>query len=180
MLHTKRAALVAVAVLAAASVGAEVPETVDPAEIPSYRVLQPGLAAAGRPSPAALEKLKDWGFKTVIDLRAVGEEGVAAEKEALKALGLRYVSVPVSPATFRGEDVDVVAKLVADAEAGPVLLHCSTANRVGAVWAVMQVQRGKRLEEAEAEGVKAGLKSSAMIEAVKRVVQELPKPVEPK
>jgi len=161
----------AVALLSAGIAAAQVPEAAE--GIPNYRVLHSGLATAGQPSPEALQKLKEQGFKTVINLRTEAEAGgTAAEKAAVEAQGLRYVAVPISPATFSIEDVQAVAKVLDDAEAAPVLLHCASANRVGAVWAVMQVQKGKSLEEAEAEGREIGLSSGAMSEAMKRVASQ--------
>ena len=149
---------------------AEVPATFD--GIVGYTRVHSGLAAGGVPSAEALASLKARGFKTVIDLRGVTEPGVAEEKTAVRAQGLRYVHVPVSPSTFSMGDVEAVAKVLDNAHAAPVLLHCSSSNRVGAVLAVIQVQKGVSLDAAEAEGRKFGLKSEAMVEAMKRVAAE--------
>jgi len=164
-----RSSLVVLALLAAAPLGAQIPETVDKAAIPNYLVIRPGLATAGQPSPEALGRLKEMGFKTVINLRTE-KEGGKAEEEPVKAAGLRYVWVPVASETFSAADVDAVARLLDDPEAGPILLHCSSANRVGAVWTVLQVRKGKAPEKAEAEGRTIGLSSPAMIEATRRVL----------
>jgi len=150
----------------------EIPATMDSEQIPRYRVLRPGLAVGGKPSPEALASLKAQGFKTVIDLRAAAE-GTATEKEVVLAQGLRYISVPISSATFSEEDVQAVAKVLDEDDAAPVLLHCATANRVGAVWAVLQVKRGGSLDEAEAAGREIGLSSPAMVEAMRRVAASL-------
>jgi uncharacterized protein (TIGR01244 family) len=156
--------------LCAAPAFAQIPESVDPAVIPNYRLLKPGLATAGQPTPEALRKLKEQGFKTVISLRADSEPGVKEEEAIVKGQGLEYVSVPVTPASFSQQQVDQVAKVLDDPEAGPILFHCGSANRVGAVWTVIQAQRGKSYEVAEAEGRKIGLSSPAMVEAVKKVL----------
>jgi len=148
---------------------AEPPATVDPALVPNYQLLRPGLAVAGKPSAEAVAQLKEQGFKTVIDLRTEAE-GVADEKAAVEALGLRYVSVPVSAATLKSEDAKAVAGILEDPAAGPVLLHCASSNRVGAVLAIIEAQAGKSLDDALAAGRKAGLKSDSLVEAVKRVV----------
>ena len=149
---------------------AEVPATVD--GIATYERVHSGLAAGGVPSAEALASLKALGFKTVIDLRGVTEPGVAEEKATVRAQGLRYVHVPVTSSTFSLGDVEAVARVLDDAKAAPVLLHCTSSNRVGAVWAVIQVQKGVSLEAAEAESRKFGLKSEAMVEAMKRVAAE--------
>ena len=150
---------------------AEIPESVDPGQIPNYHVAAPGVATAGKPSPEALSRLKAQGFKTVIDLRTEGE-GTAAEKQAVEAQGLRYVWVPISAATFSAADVDAVAKVLTDAEAKPVLLHCASANRVGAVWGVLQVRQGKTVEEAESAARQIGLTGPTMMDAMHRVIAQ--------
>ena len=159
----------AVFALLAAPVAAQVPETMDTAAIPNYRLVRPGLAAAGQPSPEALARLKELGFKTVVNLRTE-KEGAKEEEAAVAASGLRYVWVPVAPDTFSTAEVDAVAKVLEDPGAAPVLLHCSSANRVGGVWAVLQSRKGRTPEEAEADGRAAGLTSPAMVEAVRRVL----------
>ena len=167
----KRVVLLA-ALLAAPALAGEVPASVDPALIPNYVVIRPGLAAGGQPTAEGLKQLRAQGFKTVINLRTAAEPGLAEEEEAVKAQGLRYLHVPVSPATFRAEDVAAVKAVLEDPSMAPVLLHCATSNRVGAVWAVIESQQGKSQEQAEAEGRRVGLKGEAMLEAVRRVVKD--------
>jgi len=156
--------------LCAGAVFAQIPESVDPAAIPNYRVVRPGLATAGQPSTEALKKLKEQGFTTVINLRTETEPGVKEEEAIVKGQGLNYVWVPVTAATFSQQQVDQVAKVLDDPKAGAVLFHCGSASRVGAVWTVIQAQRGKSYEEAESEGRKIGLSSPALVEAVKKVL----------
>jgi len=173
----KRLSRISLAVLfwvVASALRAEIPENVDPAQIPNYRVVRPGLATAGKPSAEALGRLKAQGFKTVIDLRTE-VEGTLAEKQAVEAQGLRYVSVPISPATFSMGDAEAVAKVLNDPAAKPILLHCSSANRVGAVWAVLEVRGGRTLEQAEAAAREIGLSGPTMIEAMRRVVAQPPR-----
>lgn len=158
------------AVLAGTAAGGEIPGKLDQALMGRYARLQPGLAAAGQPSAAALDKLGEWGFKTVVNLRTAGEEGVTEEAAAVKAAGLRYVSVPVTPETFSLADVAAVERVLANRGAAPVLLHCSSSNRVGAVWAAIQFRKGRPIEEAEADGLAAGLSSPAMRQALRRVL----------
>jgi len=157
----------------ASSLAAEVPATADATAFPNYSLVRPGLAAAGQPSAEGLAQLKAMGFKTVINLRTE-KEGPKDEEAIVKAAGLSYVSVPVSAETFSQADADAVGKVLDDPAAAPVLLHCSTANRVGAVWALLRMRQGASLEEAENAGKAVGLKSPAMIEAVRKLAT--PKP----
>jgi uncharacterized protein (TIGR01244 family) len=161
--------LVAALALGAAPARASVPQSVEPSAIPNYRLILPGLAVAGQPTPAALRGLKEMGFRTVVNLRTEAE-GPADEPAAVLAQGLRYVSVPVQPATFSLADVLAVERVLDDPAAAPVLLHCGSSNRVGAVWAVIQARKGRSLAEAEAAGRAAGLHSPEMEAAVLRVL----------
>lgn len=146
------------------------PETLDAALVPFYKLLRPGLAVAGQPTPETLARLAELGFRTVVNLRTDGESGVPEERPLIEGQGLLYVQVPVTPESFSQADVDAVARVVDDPAAAPVLLHCSSSNRVGAVIAVMAARRGSSLEAALDEGRRAGLKSAAMVEAVRRVL----------
>jgi len=161
--------LVVAAALGAASARAGVPEAVDPAAIPAYRLIHPGLAAAGQPTPEALQGLEGMGFRTVVNLRPE-TEGPADERAVVEAQGLRYVSIPVTADTFSLADVEALEKVLDDPAAAPVLLHCASSNRVGGAWAVIQARKGKSLEEAEAAGRAAGLHSPQMEAAVRRVL----------
>jgi uncharacterized protein (TIGR01244 family) len=116
-------------------------------------------------------KLKEMGFNTIVNLRPADEApDVGKEKAAVELQGLRYVSIPITPGTFSADDVEAVRSVLDDEKAAPVLLHCSSANRVGAVWGVIERRRGRGLADAEAEARKIGLSSPAMIEAFHKVV----------
>jgi uncharacterized protein (TIGR01244 family) len=155
--------------LVAAATAAEVPPAVEPAVIPAYKLLRPGLAVAGQPSPDALARLGQMGFRTVVNLRSAAE-GPADEKGVVEAQGLGYVSIPILADTFSLADVLAVEKILDDPKAAPVLLHCASSNRVGATWAVIQARKGKSLAEAEEAGRAAGMHSPQMEAAVRRVL----------
>ncbi len=157
-------ALLALPVCVAAG---EAPASLD--GLPGYKLLRPGLAVGGVPAAAALPEIAK-SFRTVIDLRTDREEGVADERAALAAAGLRYVSVPLTSDSFSSADVDRVAAVLGEAQAAPVLLHCHSSNRVGGVMAVLSHREGQTLDEALAVGREAGLKSDSMVAAVKRVI----------
>ena len=165
-----RPALVVAACLSPVWLHAQVPAAVDPGQIPNYKLIAPGIAAAGQPSPEVLAKLGSMGFKTVLNLRQPEEGGPANERELVEGQGLRYVSVPMTAATFSLADVLAVEKVLNDPAAGPVLFHCASANRVGGTWAAVLARRGQSLDDALARGREAGLRAGAMEEAVKRVL----------
>jgi uncharacterized protein (TIGR01244 family) len=150
-----------------------VPESLPADSIPNYRIVAPGVAAAGQPSRETLAKLKELGFGTVITLRTAKEAPVVAEeRKIVEDQGLRYVAVPVTAETFSLADVDGVRKALDEAGGTPVLLHCASSNRVGAVWGVIARERGASAGEAEDEAKKAGLSSAAMRDAFRKVADE--------
>lgn len=149
-------------------------QTPDTAGLPNASVVKPGLVAAGRPAPETVAGLKSRGFRTVIDLRTPSEPGFAEERAAVEAQGLRYVNVPVAGSAFSGRDVDAVKAALDQATDGPVLLHCASSNRVGAVWAVLQARAGMPVEDAMKEGARVGLTSPALADAARRVASEAP------
>jgi uncharacterized protein (TIGR01244 family) len=165
-----RRALVLAVFLLSAPIQAQVPQAVDPAQIPAYRVIAPGIVAAGQPAAEVLPKLGAMGFRTVLNLRPAGEGGPASEREVVESQGLRYVTVPMTAATFSLADVEAVEKVIADPAAGPILFHCASANRVGGAWAAVLARRGLSLDEALVRGREAGLRSGPMEDAVKRVL----------
>jgi uncharacterized protein (TIGR01244 family) len=158
--------------LALAATASAQSNEIDTAGLPNASVAKPGLVAAGRPSPEALASLKARGFRTVVDLRTATEAGLAEEKAAVEAQGLRYVNVPVAGGAFSGTDVDAVKAALDQAPEGPVLLHCASSNRVGAVWAVLKAREGMPVDRALEEGKRVGLTSPALAEAARRVATE--------
>jgi uncharacterized protein (TIGR01244 family) len=156
------------------AIAGEIPKKVSTDAIPNYQQASPGVATAGQPSAETLPKLKALGFRTVVNLRTPGEDPIVEkEREAVTAQGLNYVSVPVTPASFSTTDVAAVQKILDDPAKAPVLLHCHSANRVGAVLAAIDVSRGRDLADAEKDGKKVGLSSQPMIDALHRVAGEI-------
>jgi uncharacterized protein (TIGR01244 family) len=174
--HARHLALALLAAVPAAQLWAGVPDSLDASRIPAYRLVRPDLATGGQPSAEALAQLKSLGFATVVNLRTP-QEGAAEERAAVEAQGLRYVNVPFTLETFSLADVEAVEKVLADPSAGPVLLHCHSSNRVGAVWAAIQARQGRGFDEALAAGREAGLRSASMIAALRRVLGLPPEPV---
>ena len=127
---------------------------------------------AGQPDEASLERLtREAGVTTVINLRHSDEQrGLSFEEPATaETLGLAYVNIPVSPASFSADDVDRFAAVFEQSDE-PVLLHCASSNRVGGMWASYLVRhKGVDVDRAIEIGKEAGLRSESMINAVKRV-----------
>ena len=116
-----------------------------------------GYLSTGQPSEAVLKTVADAGFAAVIDLRGAGEKRGIDEKAAVESLGMTYVSLPVpGPADATVEKAAALEQVLAGIE-GPVLLHCRSGNRVGALFALSAKAEGASNEEALAIGKSAGL-----------------------
>lgn len=160
--------------VAATCLAGELPDKSD--AVPNYVRIGSGVAGGGQPALEAIPRLKELGFRTVVNLRTEGEDGyLPGEAAALEGAGIRYVHVPLTAATLSAADVAAVRAVLDDPTAAPVLIHCTTGNRVGGMWAAVLASRGKALEEAEAEGRRAGMHSDAMTAAVRRLAQQPPK-----
>jgi uncharacterized protein (TIGR01244 family) len=145
-----------------------IPQSVDPALISNYVVVQPGLAFAGKLAPEVIAQLKGMGFKTVVNLRTE-QEGAKIEESAVQARGLRYVWVPVTADSLTLDDVRKVESVLDDKSAAPILFHCASSSRVAGVWAIIQTRRGKSAQAAIAEARPLGLTSPAVVAAVERL-----------
>lgn len=121
---------------------------------------RPDLYTAGQPEPAAWQVAAGNGITTVINLRPVAEMGDRDEAAEVAAAGLEYHQLPVAGA----EDINMANAIelrrLIDQAPGPILLHCASGNRVGALLALGESQRGALpAEQALAFGRSAGLGS---------------------
>jgi protein tyrosine phosphatase (PTP) superfamily phosphohydrolase (DUF442 family) len=118
-----------------------------------------GITAAGQPSAAALSAAAAAGYKSVIDLRALTEDRGFDEKTTVEGLGMSYVSLPVDGAAgVSFANAEALDKLLADLPK-PVLLHCASSNRVGALLALRAKANGTDSAAALDLGVANGLGS---------------------
>ncbi len=146
----------------AAAPVAVVPRTiaaVNPASLlPNGRQPLSGVLTGGQPSSEQLSAIAAAGYRTVINLRP-REEGPATEADAVHELGLRYVELPVAGAQdLTPEKAAALGKLLADDAGYPLVLHCASGNRAGALLALEQAQvEGLEPDKALAVGIAAGL-----------------------
>jgi uncharacterized protein (TIGR01244 family) len=166
-----------VALLAFASLaGAAGPETFG---IPNATFPEPGVMAAGQPTGEQLQLLAEEGYKTVIDLREAEEPHGFNEPEAARQNGLAYVNVPVSLQTLDQATVDKFLEAMKKAKR-PVLLHCASSNRVGALyyaWLVLEEDVPARAAMAKAKA--AGLSHPELVQKVEKLVSERRPPAKP-
>lgn len=116
---------------------------------------------AGQPSVDDFQVAKKQeGLKTVINLRQA-DEMEFDEAATLKTLGVAYHHLPFrAPETLKDEVFDQARKILSDKKNYPIMMHCASANRVGAVWLAYRVlDEQVPYEQALAEAKKVGLKS---------------------
>ena len=126
----------------------------------------------GQPGADDFAKAKASGIKTIINLRHDDEVPDLNEKEAAESAGLTYVNLPWNgPEELTDEVFDKSRELLKSSEK-PVLLHCKSANRVGAVWLPYRVlDGGLTVEDALTEAKTVGLKKAEYEAKAKDYIQ---------
>ncbi|HEX6815796.1 MAG TPA: sulfur transferase domain-containing protein [Gemmatimonadaceae bacterium] len=120
----------------------------------------PGIGAAGQPGPDAWKDLASAGVRTVVDLRAPNEPRGQDEPDAVRAAGMAYVPIPVTQATLGDEQFDAVRDVLRDPARRPIVVHCATSNRVGALLLpYFALDEQQPLEKAMELAIDAGLRS---------------------
>lgn len=129
------------------------------AAVTNYNRTRPTIGTAGVLKEGAVAELKALGFATILDLRGP-DEGTAAEKAAVEAAGLRYLNIPVTAQAPTDAQVADFTRIVEDSGNKPLLIHCHTANRVGAMWTLYRARKGVPFAIAVEEGRTIGLQPS--------------------
>ena len=129
------------------------------ANIVNYTRAAPYVGTAGKLNGDGVAEAKALGFKLIIDLRRPDEDGVEQEQAAVQSVGIAYQNIPLAPDASAWEQVSAVEAALADSANYPVLLHCGSANRAGAVWALYRHRQGVDALTAIEEGRAVGLTS---------------------
>jgi uncharacterized protein (TIGR01244 family) len=130
-----------------------------------------GIFLASQPEKEDFSQAKDRGIKTVLNLRPASE--LDWDEAALVKLGLEYQNVPITSRDSLTDDaIDRVRGILKDREKRPLLVHCASANRVGAVWLAHRVlDGGLSYDDALKEAKTVGLKTPAFEEKVKDYIR---------
>lgn len=104
-----------------------------PTALQNGRVPLDGVMTAGQPSAAVLAELAAAGITTVVDLRTSEEPRGFDEAVIARAAGLEYHNIPVAAGSLGSSQFAQVRELLRAVERRPILVHCGSANRVGAV-----------------------------------------------
>lgn len=128
-----------------------------------------GVTTAGQPDEASFRVFAEMGYAAVIDLRTEGEDRGLDEPAVVGALGMDYIHLPVGRDGITFANAKALEDAIASYDA-PVLVHCGSANRVGALFALSEYAKSKDLEKALETGRAAGL--TGMEGTVRKVLSE--------
>ncbi len=132
---------------------------VDIGQVTSSEDIRPvdGLTSSGQPDADEFALFAEAGYVAVVDLRGESEDRGLDEPAVLDEIGLQYVSLPLSsPDAINFENAAKLDEILAEYE-GPVLLHCGSGNRVGALLSLRETLNGASDDEAFEYGRSAGM-----------------------
>lgn len=115
-----------------------------------------GLSTAGQPDEAGFRVFAENGYAAVIDLRTESEDRGLDEAAVVEDLGMEYVSLPIGGSDITFDKAAELRRLM-DRYDEPVLLHCGSSNRVGALLALQEYAETGDREAALETGRAAGL-----------------------
>lgn len=129
--------------------------------LPNAHTPLDGVVTAGQPSAHQLQALARAGLHTVVDLRTSAESRGFDEAGTARAAGLAYHNIPVAPGTLGDAEFDAVRAVLRERGTRPALVHCASANRVGALlipYLVLDEHRSpdEALQIAHAVGLRSG------------------------
>ena len=130
----------------------------EPSEmLPNGRLPFEGVLTGGQPTEEQFAGLAEAGYRTVINLRSEGEKG-NTDPDDVEGLGMTYVAIPIEGSdTLNEESARLLADTLERVE-GPVVVHCGSGNRVGALFALKAFYiDGSEAEDALAVGQSSGL-----------------------
>lgn len=109
--------------------------------VPNLGVVSPTLLRGAHPKKGGLKALRDAGVRTVISLRG-GDDKTEKEGREAKALGMKFVSIPMSHFKVpRQKDVDKFLSIVQNEAMQPVFVHCARGeDRTGAMVAIYRME----------------------------------------
>ena len=119
-----------------------------------------GVYTSGEISADDIARLQSAGVRHVIDLARDSETPDFDEAYAVRAAGIGYDNLSIAGADdLTREHVEAFDRLLSAADR-PVLVHCASGNRAGAMAALRAAWiEGKPAEEAIAEGRAWGLRA---------------------
>jgi uncharacterized protein (TIGR01244 family) len=138
-------------------------------DIPFFAAPSAQVLTGGKPTADALRQAQAQGVAKIVNLCPHSEDMGFDEPALVATLGMAYENIPVAGGgDLTRANAERLAQSLAGAN-GPVLVHCMSSNRVGALFALKsRLLDGKSVDEALAIGRAHGLK--AMEPAVRQLL----------
>ncbi|MDD5084908.1 MAG: tyrosine-protein phosphatase [Candidatus Omnitrophica bacterium] len=111
--------------------------------IKNFHEVNNSIYRSGQPDSEAFTPLKDFGIRTIIDLRQPNE-GTEREKLLAESAGLTYISIPMDGFSKPPDEIiDKILNLL-ESDQGPYLVHCKHGReRTGVVIACYRVKHDR-------------------------------------
>lgn len=128
-------------------------------EILNARTPLPGVLSGGQVTQEQLAEAAAAGYRTVVSLRMPEELQEWDEPSTVEGLGMRFLSLPIAGAEgITRENAEKLSALLDEEDLRPMVLHCGSGNRIGALFALIAFDlEGKDAETALRVGKDAGL-----------------------
>lgn len=132
-----------------------------------------GVVTAGQLNAAHVRQLKDAGITSVVDLRAPNEPRDFDEAAAFRAEGIEYHNIPVVQGLLGPREFDDMRALLRSTDKRPMVVHCGSANRVGALLIpYLVLDENRTPEEALRIARDVGLRSAPLAETALAYVRD--------
>ncbi|MDP6923679.1 MAG: sulfur transferase domain-containing protein [Candidatus Scalindua sp.] len=140
--------------------------------LPNFQVPLDSVLTGGQPTFDQIKQAAETGFKAVVNLRTDKElPDPAQELTWVEGAGMKYFHIPVSVSEgFTPQKTKVFADVLSKSENYPLIIHCKSGERVGAMFALKAFHIDeKEIDEALLIGQMAGL--SKLAPTVKKILE---------
>jgi len=133
-------------------------------DVPHVLCLDGSFTTGGQPTEQAYAKAAAGGFHSVLSLRTANEGvDLKRERSLVEQNKMRYFNIPVVSSAPRPQQADEFIRLVKEKSNHPMLIHCASANRVGAFMMIFRVlEQGWAEDKAMEEAIKIGLRGDEL------------------
>jgi protein tyrosine phosphatase (PTP) superfamily phosphohydrolase (DUF442 family) len=127
-----------------------------PVDVPQFALAKDRVAAGLQPFPDGIAWLQGHGYKTVLHVRAPGEDDSAARRQFEKR-GLRYVSLEASPTNLSKDLLEQFDRVTTEDANLPLFVYDKDGGLAGALWYLyFRTVEGTSDEKARSEAVRLG------------------------
>ena len=115
-----------------------------------------GITSAGQPNEDAFRIFAENGYVAVIDMRTPGENRGLDEPATIAGLGMEYIAFPIDSGDITLDKAKELDELLSRYDE-PVLVHCASGNRVGALLALREFLASGDRDKALETGRRGGM-----------------------